>query len=161
MAFDFNPNDPRYQRELQKARAKRSMGGPVRGVQAAVEGEIGAKHAAYQMGRQMEFQRLGLQSELAKNQLDRFKDRLALDKDKLSWRRGAFNDELKDRRLAENIGIVTGLLGAGYSAYEGSRREKLLRKQLELEEARLQEYEDAIFDKQQRQGTLPNIPGWR
>jgi hypothetical protein len=116
----FNPNDPRYQRDQQKAAAKRSMG-PQRLARAEV-GEISGRHAGYQLGRQQLFERLGIYGkgreqshELSLAGLKQGDRRLSILESNLG----------RDKKA---LGLTTGfgLLGMGLSDMEGRRRKNLL-----------------------------------
>lgn len=135
MALGFNARDPRFQREMQRAQSKASMrgGGPL---SRSAEGGIVGKHAAHQMGRGLEFQRLGLASDFAKQRYDMAKVRISqadkergLRKDQYKFGKKMFKDQMGQRK--ENLRWTLGLgLGtAGLSYLEGKRQASALEKE--------------------------------
>lgn len=141
----FNMRDPRFQREMQRASSKASMRGGR--LNRSAEGEIVGKHAGYQMGRGLEFQRLGLASEFANQRYEMAKTRIAqadkergLRKEQLKFRKNIFSDEMSARRKNLRYTIGLGLGTAGLSYLEGKRRSNI------LEEERLRR---AAADKRQ------------
>jgi len=124
----FNADDPRYQREIQRAAAKRSMG-PAR-LERATTGEIAGRHAGYQLGRQEQFKRLALQSQLSRQQGEQFDKTLGLNTRKQAFREKEFNTNLGREKSGLNQTMLMGLLGTGISEMEARRREKILQSQL-------------------------------
>jgi hypothetical protein len=116
----FNAEDPRHQREQQKAAAKRSMG-PQRLARADI-GEISGRHAGYQLGRQQLFGRLGTYGKGRD-----IAHELALATAKQGDRRLNLLESNLDRDK-KALGLTTGfgLLGMGLSTLEGNKRKKLL-----------------------------------
>lgn len=126
----------------------------------AAEGNIVAKHAGYQMGRGLEFQRLGLASKLADQRFEQAKARIKMDDKRRELRNDAFNfqkrlfgDELSQRKKDMRWTIGLGLGTAGLSYFEGRRRSN------ELEEEKLrrskwekgqEEYRDKEIEIQER-----------
>ena len=124
----FNRNDPRYQREIQRARSKGSMT-----ENRPITENITARHAAYQMGRQERFKGLALDKAF-KDSAYRFNkarlkqsDRMyQLQEQRYTLGRKATEDRIKQERenLDWTIGLGIGQLG--YSTLEGNRRKKLI-----------------------------------
>jgi len=124
----FNSNDPRYQREIQKAAAKRSMG-PFN-LERVTTGEIAGRHAGYQLGRQEQFKQLALRSKLSKQYGTQFDRTHALNVSKQDFREGEFADQLSRDKKGLNQTMLMGGLGSAWSVAEGRRRNKLLQSEL-------------------------------
>ena len=138
----FNPDDPRYQREVQRAAAKRSMG-PSR--LARVEtGETAGRHAGYQLGRQQQFRGLALQSELARQRASQFDRKLGLSTRQQSFRESEFDTDMDRARSGINQTMLMGLLGTGLSVMEGRRREKILQSNIAAQNYRTGLLEDYV-----------------
>ena len=126
----FNPDDPRHQREQQRAAAKRSMG-PSRLARADI-GEISGRHAGYQLGRQQQFRHLALYSKLAESahaanlmrarQTDRGQ---VLGEQRLAFRRSEFGENLSREKSGLRQTIFSGLAGSAFGVLEGRRRKNL------------------------------------
>ena len=130
---NFNYNDPRYQRDIQRAQAKGNATGNI----ARTE-PVSARHAAYQLGRQEQFKSLAIQSSLNKTQYDlnlaRFKqaDRnRGLRNEKFNLFKRATNDKLDSDKENMNWTIGLGIGQLGYGAIEGVRRRKIIESELE------------------------------
>ena len=118
----FNAEDPRHQREQQKAAAKRSMG-PTKGVARAQIGEISGRHAGYQLGRQQQFRSLALSDRLSRQ-------RYGLAERELDFKKKEFKTDLGREKSGLNQTMLMGLLGTGFSTLEANRREKILTSQI-------------------------------
>jgi hypothetical protein len=123
---NFNRNNPRYQKEIQRAYSKGSMTG-----NRPITENITAKHAAYQLGRQERFKSLALDKAFQKSQhefnLARIKQanrQYQLRKQGYTLGRKATEDRIKQEKenLDWTIGLGVGQLG--YSTLEGRRRQK-------------------------------------
>lgn len=136
----FNPDDPRYQREIQRAAAQRSMG-PSRLARADV-GDIAGRHAGYQLGRQEKFRGLALQSQLSKQYDEQFGRGLALDQAKLAYATKRSKQDYQDQMKSLNITMLSGLLGTGMGVMEGRRRETMLRSDIARQQAMIQEIQN-------------------
>ena len=139
----FNPNDPRYQREIQRASAKRSLG-PAR-LERVTTGEIAGRHAGYQLGRQEQFKGLALASKLAEQQGSQFDRTHALNLQKQGFRESEFATNLGREKSGLNQTMLMGLLGSGYSVYEGQRRAKALQSGIAAQNYRTSLLEDYMF----------------
>jgi len=124
----FNSNDPRYQREIQKAAAKRSMGPS--NLERVTTGEIAGRHAGYQLGRQEQFRQLALRSELSKQYGTQFDRTHALNVSKQNFRESEFADQLSRDKRGLNQTMLMGGLGSAWSVAEGRRREKLMQSEI-------------------------------
>lgn len=150
---NFNTKDPRYQRDLQRARAKGLATGNIPKTKGVV-----AAHAQHQLNRQLQFESLGLQSKLSKLRhelnlailgnrdynINLAKRQLRKDKSNLNW----------------TIGLGLGQLG--FSTLEGQRRRNILKKDLEERERRWKLIEDRLlwestWDKSEMLGTLGGL----
>jgi len=130
---NFNYNDPRYQRDIQRAQAKGNATGNI----ARTE-PISARHAAYQLGRQEQFKGLALQSGMKRTQhemnLARLKQSersLGLSNERFNLYKRATNDKLDSDKENMNWTIGLGLGQLGYGALEGNRRKKIIQSELE------------------------------
>ena len=145
----FNADDPRFQREMQRAAAKRSMG-PAR-LERATTGEITGRHAGYQAGRQQQFRSLALSSELSKQrhaqaltragQADRS---FGLASRRQGFRESEFATNLGREQSGLNQTMLMGLLGSGFSLMEGRRREGIIKSNIATENYRTGILEDYI-----------------
>jgi len=144
----FNPNDPRYQRELQKTAAKRSMG-PQRGTLRSAVGQVAGRHAGYQLGRQLQFGRLAQQKQASDISHELNLARLRQTDRSLGMR----EKQLASEQSGLNFTLLSGLgqLGLGY--YQGREKEKKLRKSTALARRRHQEILDATRQATPRSGT--------
>lgn len=151
MAFQFNANDPRYQREKQRVAAKGAMRGgtPVFG---AME-NVSARHAAQQAQTRETFNRLGIESKLAEQRFGMAKERIkmadkerGLSKDRLAFSKKMFGKEMDDRKsnLRWTIGLGLGTAGLGYM--EGRRRAN----KLEEERKTRRGFEERYAERQQK-----------
>jgi hypothetical protein len=129
----FNPDDPRFQREMQRAAANM---GPAR-LARATTGEISGRHAGYQLGRQQQFRGLALSSELAKQQhaqalarASQFDKSFGLATRRQGFRESEFATNLGREKSGLNQTMLMGLLGTGLSVMEGRRREKIMQSQI-------------------------------
>jgi hypothetical protein len=91
------------------------------------------QHAGYQFGRGLEFQRLGLASQMAEQRFKTAKARIAqadkergLRKEGLKFSTRMAKDRLSQRRKDLRYTIGLGLGTAGLSIFEGRRRANLL-----------------------------------
>jgi hypothetical protein len=132
----FNPEDPRYQREIQKSAAKRSMG-PSR-LARATTGEIAGRHAGYQLGRQQQFGRLALSDE-------RSKQRHNLRERYQGFKENEFKIGVDREKKGLNQTMLMGLLGTGLSTMEARRREGILTSQIADQRYRTGLMEDYIM----------------
>ena len=130
---NFNYNDPRYQRDIQRAQAKGNATGNI-----AKTEPISARHAAYQLGRQEQFKGLALQSGMKKTQhelnLARLKQSergLGLSNERFNLFKRATNDRLDRDKENMDWTIGLGLGQLGYGALEGNRRKKIIQSELE------------------------------
>lgn len=146
----FNPNDPRYQRELQTAAARRSMG-PSK-LERVTTGEIAGRHAGYQLGRQQQFRRLALQSELSKQRhgqaltrADQATTAFGLAERQQGFREKEFDTIIDREKSGLNQTMLMGLLGTGFSALEANRREKILTSQIANQKYRTGLMEDYMM----------------
>lgn len=145
----FNRNDPAYQRELQRASAKRSMG-PSR-LASAVEEDITSRHAQRQEGRKQQFRGLELtrqgllqQHERALASAGRFDQSFGLAQQRQGFAESehAVNKGRAESGLSQTM--LMGLLGTGYSVLEGRRREGILKANLARENYRTGIMEDYL-----------------
>lgn len=143
----FNYDDPRFQRDLQRARAQ-NLGGPKR-LDRPITGRVVGAHAAHQLGRQQQFEGLHLSKKMADTRYDLNKAlskqrdrRLGLGEDRLDWRRSTFDRDIEDQNDALNFSIASGLLGTGFSIYEGRRRESAIAQEAE----RTEQFRQSIVD---------------
>ena len=130
---NFNYNDPRYQRDIQRANAKANATGNI----ARTE-PISARHAAYQLGRQEQFKGLALQSGMKRTQhemnLARLKQSeraLGLSNERFNLFKRATNDKLDSDKENMDWTIGLGLGQLGYGALEGQRRKKMVQSELD------------------------------
>ena len=130
---NFNYNDPRYQRDIQRANAKGNATGNISKTEP-----ISARHAAYQLGRQEQFKGLALQSGMKKTQhelnLARLKQSergLGLSNERFNLFKRATNDKLDSDKENMDWTIGLGLGQLGYGALEGNRRKKIVQSELE------------------------------
>ena len=130
---NFNYNDPRYQRDIQRANAKANATGNI----ARTE-PISARHAAYQLGRQEQFKGLALQSGMKRTQhemnLARLKQSeraLGLSNERFNLFKRATNDKLDRDKENMDWTIGLGLGQLGYGALEGQRRKKMVQSELD------------------------------
>ena len=130
---NFNYNDPRYQRDIQRANAKVNATGNI----ARTE-PISARHAAYQLGRQEQFKGLALQSGMKRTQhemnLARLKQSeraLGLSNERFNLFKRATNDKLDRDKENMDWTIGLGLGQLGYGALEGQRRKKMVQSELD------------------------------
>ena len=129
----FNYNDPRYQRDIQRAQAKSNATGNITKTEA-----ISARHAAYQLGRQEQFKSLALQSGMKKTQhemnLSRLKQSeraMGLSNERFNLFKRATNDKLDNDKENMDWTIGLGIGQLGYGALEGNRRKKIIESELE------------------------------
>ena len=130
---NFNYNDPRYQRDIQRANAKANATGNI-----AKTEPISARHAAYQLGRQEQFKGLALQSGMKRTQhemnLARLKQSeraLGLSNERFNLFKRATNDKLDRDKENMDWTIGLGLGQLGYGALEGQRRKKMVQSELD------------------------------
>ena len=123
----FNPNDPRYQRDIQRMSAQNSMG--PKGLTSVLTGNVAAKHAGYQAGRMEQIKSIGLASQMAdqnyKMNLIRSAQRdkgLTLSENRLNFEQEFHKEGMKEAQRALKTTIISGLAGAGYSVWEGKQR---------------------------------------
>ena len=147
----FNYNDPRYQREIQRANAKAGMSGNIPKTEP-----ISGRHAAYQLGRQLQRQGLALQSGMKKTQhemnLARLKQadrRYGLQNERFNLFKRATKDRLDHDKENMDWTIGLGIGQLGYGALEGQRRKKILQTELSRKEQFARQYEDMIINNQQ------------
>jgi hypothetical protein len=126
----FNVRDPRFQRDIQRAQSKASMSG---GGPAKVGGVVGA-HAQNQLGRQIQFGRLALESKLADQQfgmakevLDQRHQSYQRNKDRFSHSKDMFGRRYDSEQENMNWQVGLGIGGLGISYLEGNRREGILK----------------------------------
>ena len=145
----FNRDDPRYQRDLQRVRSARSMGPGYktltgrranRGVLSSAIGEVTGKHAGYQQARQQAFERLAQSKKSSDISYGLNKSRLRYSDKDFKLRERAFDAEREMMPYA----IGGGLLSAIGSGYEGYRRSEALKKSTALKERRHQEIIDQM-----------------
>ncbi len=135
----FNAQDPRYQRETQKADAQASMG-PSR-LARVTTGEIAQRHAGYQLGRQEQFKQLALASKLADQQASQFDRSHALAQNQLGFAKSEFGEKLSREKKGLTQTMLMGGLGSLYGIHQGRKQEKML-----LKAAADQEYRNAKLD---------------
>lgn len=117
----FNRNDPRYQRDIQRAYAKADTT-----ENRPITSGITAAHTKYQLGRRLQFDRLGMEDKASKARFSFAKNRLRT--------RGKFlglqEDQIKDEahNLDWTIGLGLGTLG--FAALEGRRRSNAIKADL-------------------------------
>lgn len=160
----FNVDDPRFQREIQRAAAKRSMG-PAR-LERVTTGEITGRHAAHQLGRQQQFRGLALSSELAQQRhgqalvrAGQFDQSFGLAQRGQGFRESEFNTNLDREKSGLNQTMLMGLLGTGLSVMEGRRREGILRSQIaqrNSDRERLNRYLDSATARNQAGSSVLN-----
>ena len=114
----FNFEDPRHQREQQKAAAKRGMGPS--GLARVGIGAISGKHAGYQLGRQQQFEQLALSKKAS--ELRHILNLASLRNQRRS--QNLRERSIKDERQGLNWTIASGILGSGLGVLEGKRRER-------------------------------------
>jgi hypothetical protein len=143
---NFNYDDPRYQRDIQRAQAKAS----VFGNRAKTE-PISAAHAVHQLGRQEQFKSLALRSGLAKNQHDLNLARLnqsdkmrGLATQRLNLRKRMFKDTMDREEDNMDWTIGFGIANLGIGGIEGMRRKKILQADLAQKEMFMRDYENMI-----------------
>lgn len=154
----FNIRDPRFQRDMQRARSKASMRGGR--LSRSTESAVAAGHAGHQFSRGLVFQQLGLASEFAKQRFDMAKTRIAqadkergLRKKDLRFRKNIFEDQLDQRKQNLRYTIGLGLGTAGLSFLEGKRRasaleeERLRRNKADKRQLKLLENQAALISK--------------
>jgi hypothetical protein len=135
----FNASDPRYQRDLQKMRAKRSMGAG-KGVLRSAVGRVTGQHATYQQGVKQSFRRLA----------DQKKSRVLSHKTQMAGLThqgrmlGMREDALTDQQKTLPYHIGGKLLSAIGSGYEGYRRKQDIKASNVLKEKRHQEILSAM-----------------
>jgi len=139
----FNAQDPRYQREIQKAAAQASMG-PSR-LARVTTGEIAQRHAGYQLGRQEQLKGLALQSKLSDQYAKQFDKTHALNVSKQRFQESTFKENLSREKKGLNQTMLMGLLGSGYGIYEGRRREKLEQEELAAQRYSQNKFEDFMY----------------
>jgi hypothetical protein len=146
----FNPNDPRYQRELQTAAARRSMG-PSK-LERVTTGEIAGRHAGYQLGREQQFRRLALYGDLtgqrheqALARADQATETFGLAQRQQGFKEKEFKRDLKREKSGLNQTMLMGLLGTGLSTLEANRREKILTSQIANQRYRTGLMEDYMW----------------
>ena len=122
-----NMSDPRLQRDLQKNRAKRSMGAG-KGVLASNIGKIVGRHAAYQQGVKQSFR--GLEDQ-KKSSVMAHKSRMA-ELNHSSRMLGMREDALSDQKKMMPWNIGRGLLSAIGAGYTGYQRKKDIEKSTAL-----------------------------
>jgi len=139
----FNYNDPRYQRDVQRAQAKGNATGNI-----ARTKPISARHAAYQLGRQVQLEGMAIQSGLKKTQhemnLARLKQadrRQGLQNERFNLYKRATNDRLDDAKDNLDWTIGLGLGQLGYGALEGHRRKKILEADLAQKDKFMREFD--------------------
>jgi len=133
MGYAFNPNDPRYQRDVQRVAAKKSMGtSAFRGTLRSRLGDVSARHAGYQQGRQLEFGRLAAQRRASLLRHNQGMAGLA-HQGRLT---GLSESALKSKKKMLPFQIGLGVAGTIYGTMEGRRRAGLLRAQTAKEDAR-------------------------
>ena len=147
----FNYNDPRYQRDIQRAQAKGNATGNI-----AKTEPISARHAGYQLGRQEQFKGLALQKGMKDTQhkmnLARLKQvdrRHGLQNERFNLFKRATNDRLDQAEDNMDWTIGLGLGQLGYGALEGQRRKKVLEADLAQKNNFMMQM-DAIIDSTQR-----------
>lgn len=130
---NFNYNDPRYQRDIQRVNAKANATGNI-----AKTEPISARHAAYQLSRQEQFKGLALESGMKRTQhemnLARLKQSqraLGLSNERFNLFKRATNDKLDRDKENMDWTIGLGLGQLGYGALEGQRRKKMVQSELE------------------------------
>lgn len=140
----FNYNDPRYQRDIQRAQAK----GDATGNRAKTE-PISGRHAGYQLGRQVQNRGLALQQGMKNTQhemnLARLKQadrRLGLQNERFNLFKRATNDRLDTAEDNMDWTIGLGLGQLGYGALEGQRRKKILEADLAQKDKFMKAYDD-------------------
>jgi len=148
---NFNYNDPRYQRDIQRANAKANATGNI----ARTE-PISARHAAYQLGRQEQFKGLALESGMKRTQhemnLARLKQSeraLGLSNERFNLFKRATNDKLDSDKENMDWTIGLGLGQLGYGALEGQRRKKIIQSELEQNNKFNLLYETTMLNMQQ------------
>ena len=146
---NFNYNDPRYQRDIQRAQAK----GNATGNRAKTE-PISSRHAGYQLGRQEQFKGLALQKGMKDTQhkmnLARLKQvdrRHGLQNERFNLFKRATNDRLDQAEDNMDWTIGLGLGQLGYGALEGQRRKKVLEADLAQKNKFMMQM-DAMIDSQ-------------
>ena len=147
----FNYNDPRYQRDVQRAQAKGNATGNIPRTKP-----ISARHAAYQLGRQVQFEGMAIQSGLKKTQhemnLARLKQadrRQGLQNERFNLYKRATNDRLDDAKDNLDWTIGLGLGQLGYGALEGHRRKKILEADLAQKDKFMREFDYYITNDNQ------------
>jgi hypothetical protein len=146
----FNVRDPRFQRDIQRAQSKASMSG---GGPANVSNVVGA-HAQNQLGRQIQFGRLALESKLADQQFGMAKERLnqqakshQLSKDRFSHSKDMFGRRYDSAEENMNWQVGLGIGGLGVSYLEGNRREGILKEDKTRRATQDKLIEDLMQDK--------------
>ena len=139
----FNYDDPRYQREIQKAAAKKSMGPGL--LSRVTTGEIAGRHAKSQLERQEQLRGLALRSKLSEQYASQFDRTHSLNVDKQKFSDKNFKRNLSQEKTGINQTMLMGLLGAGYSTYEGQRRKKLMEETLATQRYQNSVFEDFMF----------------
>lgn len=131
--FNYNQYDPQTQRALATGLARNQSG---RRPTYAVTNQIHSAEAARQGKWMLAMQELGLRNKSANMQHAQAMAGLAaqnrgldLKAQNLNFNKGAFKDWAGDQKKAQLIGLLSGLGGAAYSAYEGHRRKKDLAQQ--------------------------------
>ena len=130
----INMSDPRLQRDLQRNRAKRSMGAGRGTLQSSIGGIVG-RHAQYQQGMKQSFRAAADQQKSRKLSHKTALAGLAHQGRMIGLREDALTDQMKT--LPYHIGgKLLSTIGAGY---EGYRRRKELQASNALKEKRHQE----------------------
>ena len=149
---NFNPDDPRYQREIQKAHAKGSMTD-----NRPMTERITAKHAAYQLGRQERFKGLALDKAFKKSQhqfnLARIRESnrsYELRKQGYSLGRKVVEDRIDQEKENLDWTIGLGVGGLGYSTLEGHRRKKIVEDDVAQQKEFMGLLKDKIASKRNR-----------
>lgn len=155
----YNPNDPRYQREIQRVASAGSMS-PKRGVLRSRIGEVAARHAGHQLGRQIEFgklaqanQRALLRDKIASHELAQRERALGLAESGLAFDRYKLGKTLGDQKRALNTSMLMGGGTAILGALEGYRQRKAIEQLVAAQEARSARIDE--FYRNARFNTLP------
>ena len=147
----FNREDPLFQRAQQRASAKR-LNGP----RTLDRGRETAVHADYQLGRQLQFERIMQGDKSSKISHDLRMSRISTSGKLLGLR----EDELDDQKSGLKWTIASGILGSGLSVLEGQRREKLEAEERYATESARIAIEDNTFQKRNKQyKKSPTIAG--
>jgi len=135
MAAPFNYDDPRFQRDRQRAYARNSMGGPAR-LARVVEGEVSGAHAGYQLGKALQFEQLGLakrasdiEYDLAKARSAQTDARLGLQKDRMKFQKKEFKRSLRQQEHGLALTTGFGAFMMPLHAMEGRKRAAALEEQ--------------------------------